>query len=53
MKKILFVICLAISFIFTSCDVINTKDGGYLIVKQIRYPSNDNTVEYIINGYDI
>ena len=52
MKKILFVICLAISFIFTSCDVINTKDGGYLIVKQIRYPMNDNTVEYIINGYD-
>lgn len=52
MKKILFVICLVISFIFTSCDTINVKDGGYLIVKQIRYPRNDNTVEYIINGYN-
>lgn len=52
MKKILFVICLAINFIFTSCVVINTKDGGYLIVKQIRYARKDNTVEYIINGYD-
>ena len=52
MKKILFVICLAISFIFTSCDTINVKNGSYLIVRQIRYPMNDNTVEYIINGYD-
>ena len=52
MKKILFVICLVITFIFTSCDTINVKDGSYLIVRQIRYPSNDNTVEYIINGYD-
>lgn len=52
MKKILFVICLVISFIFTSCDTVNVKDGSYLIVRQIRYPNNDNTVEYIINGYD-
>ena len=22
-----------------------------MIVRQIRYPRNDNTVEYIINGY--
>ena len=52
MKKILFVICLVISFIVTSCDTIIVKDGSYLIVRQIRYPMNDNTVEYIISGYD-
>lgn len=52
MKKIFIVICLVITFIFTSCDTINVKDGSYLIVRQIRYPSNDNTVKYIINGYD-
>lgn len=52
MKKILFVICLVISLIFTSCTNMNVKDGSYLIVRQIRYPMNDNTVEYIINGYD-
>ena len=52
MKKILFVFCLVISFIFTSCNSLNIKDGDYLIVRQIRYPMNDNTVEYILNGYD-
>ena len=51
MKKILFVICLVISFIFTSCEAMNVKSGGYMIVRQIRYPRKDNTVEYIINGY--
>ena len=51
MKKILFVICLVISFIFTSCESMNVSEGDYMIVRQIRYPRNDNTVEYIINGY--
>ena len=51
MKKILFVICLAISFIFTSCEDINITRGDYMIVRQIRYPQKDNTVEYIVNGY--
>ena len=51
MKKILFVFCLVISFIFTSCGNINVTKGDYMIVCQIRYPRNDNTVEYIINGY--
>ena len=51
MKKILFVFCLAISFIFTSCENINVTRGDYMIVRQIRYPYNDNTVEYIVNGY--
>ena len=51
MKKILFVICLTISFIFTSCETMNVTSGDYMIVRQIRYPRNDNTVEYIINGY--
>lgn len=52
MKKILFVICLAISFIFTSCECINVTKGDYMIVTQIKYPMNDNTVVYILNGYD-
>lgn len=51
MKKILFVICLVISFIFTSCGNINFTRGDYMIVRLIRYPYNDNTVEYVINGY--
>lgn len=51
MKKILFVFCLVISFIFTSCGNINVTEGDYMIVVQIRYPRNDNTVEYIVNGY--
>lgn len=51
MKKILFIFCLVISFIFTSCENINVTRGDYMIVTQIRYPRNDNTVEYIINGY--
>lgn len=51
MKKILFVFCLAISFIFTSCESMNVTEGDYMIVRQIRYPRNDNTVEYIVNGY--
>ena len=51
MKKILFVICLVISFIFTSCESMNVTEGDYMIVRQIRYPRNDNTVEYIVNGY--
>ena len=52
MKKILFVICLAIGFIFTSCEGMNVTRGDYMIVCQIRYPRNDNTVEYIVNGYN-
>ena len=51
MKKILFVFCFVISFIFTSCGNINFTKGDYMIVRQIRYPYNDNTVEYIVNGY--
>ena len=51
MKKILFVFSLVISFIFTSCGNINFTKGDYMIVRQIRYPYNDNTVEYIVNGY--
>ena len=51
MKKILFVFCLVISFIFISCENINVTRGDYMIVRQIRYPYKDNTVEYIINGY--
>ena len=51
MKKILFVFCLVISFIFTSCENITVTRGDYMIVRQIRYPRNDNTVEYIVNGY--
>lgn len=51
MKKILFVFCLVISFIFTSCESMNATEGDYMIVRQIRYPRNDNTVEYVINGY--
>lgn len=51
MKKILFVICLVISFIFTSCESMNVTEGDYMIVRQIRYPRNDNTVEYVINEY--
>lgn len=51
MKKILFVICLVISFIFTSCENLNFTRGDYMIVRQISYPHNDNTVEYIVNGY--
>ena len=52
MKKILFVFCLVISFIFTSCENINVTEGDYMKVVQIRYPRNDNTVEYIINEYN-
>lgn len=52
MKKILFVFCLVISFIFTSCETMNVKSGDYMIVRQIRCPYKDNTVEYIINGYN-
>ena len=51
MKKILFVFCLAISFIFTSCETMNVTRGDYMIVRQISYPRNDNTVEYFVNGY--
>ena len=51
MKKILFVFCLIISFIFTSCGNINVTRGDYMIVRQISYPRKDNTVEYFINGY--
>jgi hypothetical protein len=51
MKKILFVFSLVISFIFTSCENVNVTRGDYMIVRQIRYPRNDNTVEYIVNGY--
>lgn len=51
MKKILFIFCLVISFIFISCDTINVTRGNYMIVRQIRYPYSDNTVEYIVNGY--
>ena len=51
MKKILFVFCLVISFIFTSCENITVTRGDYMIVRQIRYPRNDNTVEYIVKGY--
>ena len=51
MKKILFVFCLVISFIFTSCGNLNLTRGDYMIVRLIRYPYNDNTVEYVINGY--
>ena len=51
MKKILFVFCLAISFIFISCENINVPRGDYMIVRQISYPLKDNTVEYFINGY--
>ncbi len=52
MKKILFLFCLVISFIFTSCETMNVTSGDYMIVVQIRYPRNDNTVEYIVNGYN-
>lgn len=52
MKKILFVICLIFSFIFTSCTTLNVKDGSYLIVREITYPYKDNTVNYTINGYN-
>ena len=51
MKKILFIFCLVISFIFTSCETMNVKRGDYMIVRQIRCPYKDNTVEYIVNGY--
>lgn len=51
MKKILFVFCLVISFIFTSCKGINITEGDYMIVRQIRYPHDDNTVEYVVSGY--
>lgn len=51
MKKILFVFCLVISFIFTSCESMNVMRGDYMIIVQIRYPRNDNTVEYIVNSY--
>ncbi len=51
MKKILFVFCLVISFIFTSCGNLNFTRGDYMIVRLIRYPYNDNTVEYVVNGY--
>lgn len=51
MKKILFLFCLVISIIFTSCEDMNVMRGDYMIVRQIRYPRNDNTVEYIVNGY--
>lgn len=51
MKKILFLFCLIISFIFTSCENMNVTEGDYMIVRLIRYPRNDNTVEYVINGY--
>ena len=51
MKKILFIFSLVISFIFTSCETMNVTSGDYMIVRQIRYPRNDNTVEYIINEY--
>lgn len=52
MKKILFIFCLVTSFIFTSCEAMNVTNGDYMIVRQIRYPRNDNTVEYIINEYN-
>ena len=52
MKKILFLFCLVISFIFTSCDTINVKKGAYLIVREITYPYDDNTVQYTINAYN-
>ena len=51
MKKILFVFCLVISFIFASCKDMNVKEGDYMIVRQINFSRNDNTVEYTINGY--
>ena len=51
MKKILFIICLVISFIFISCESMNVTEGDYMIVRQIRYPRNDNTVEYVVSGY--
>jgi hypothetical protein len=51
MKKIVFIFCLVISFIFTSCENMNVTRGDYMIVRQIRYPYKDNTVEYIVNGY--
>ena len=51
MKKFLFLICLVISFVFTSCESMNVMRGDYMIVQQIRYPRNDNTVEYIVNSY--
>lgn len=53
MKKILFVICLVISFIFTSCEPMNFANGDYLLVRQIRYPRNDNTVEYVVSAYNV
>jgi hypothetical protein len=31
---------------------MNVKSGDYMIVRQIRYPYKDNTVEYIVNGYN-
>lgn len=52
MKKILFVFCLVISFIFTSCETMNVTEGDYMIVREIKYPQKDNTVEYIVNGYN-
>jgi hypothetical protein len=30
---------------------MNVTRGDYMIVRQIRYPQNDNTVEYTVNGY--
>ena len=48
----MFVFCLVISFIFTSCDTINIKNGSYLIVREITYPHDDNTVKYTINAYN-
>ena len=52
MKKILLIFCLVISFILTSCETMNVASGDYMIVRQIRYPYKDSTVEYIINGYN-
>ena len=51
MKKILFIFCLIISFIFTSCENMSVTRGDYMIVRQISYPRKDNTVEYIVKGY--
>ena len=51
MKKILFVFCLVISFIFTSCETVNVTEGDYMIVREIKYPQKDNTVRYIVGKY--
>jgi len=51
MKKILFVICLVISFIFTSCEGMNIAEGDYMIVREIMYPQKDNTVRYTISKH--